>query len=278
MKILPSSDVRLESDDVVFRQSFWPALTATVGFLLATALLLLSGSRGLLPLSLAGIGSIGLLLFGAVAAASLRRALAPPNWLIALNGRRILLNVRSYLNANFPADLPHVLELPLVEVEAAGATRLELRGQDRAGETAAEMVRFLDLRLKPAVDVSELREQLQRERELRSRGAAWRHYPVTVVDERTIRIEWRSKHARITPPIERVQQLLAASTRADEHGTERVDLGGVQRRRGGTDAARQVRALAEQGRIMEATLLAERTFGWSTTEARRFVEQIRGQL
>jgi hypothetical protein len=37
---------------------------------------------------------------------------------------------------------------------------------------------------------------------------------------------------------------------------------------------RVVRALAEQGRINEATLLAARSFGFSVTEARRYVERI----
>jgi hypothetical protein len=36
----------------------------------------------------------------------------------------------------------------------------------------------------------------------------------------------------------------------------------------------QVRMLAEQGRIVEATLLAKRAFGWSTAEARARIEQL----
>jgi hypothetical protein len=50
-----------------------------------------------------------------------------------------------------------------------------------------------------------------------------------------------------------------------------VELGGAGRK---VEAMHQVRMLAEQGRIFEATLLAKRAFGWSTAEARQRIEEL----
>jgi hypothetical protein len=69
-------------------------------------------------------------------------------------------------------------------------------------------------------------------------------------------------------------QLLGGAAPEEEGPREYVELGGAGRRLESTDAMHQVRALAEQGRIVEATLLARRAFGWSTAEARERVEQL----
>jgi hypothetical protein len=168
-----------------------------------------------------------------------------------------------------------VLEIPMAEVEAVRATQLELRGQDSARETLRERLLFLDIRLKPGVDLSELQERLRNERKLRSGGTAWRHYPVSVLEDRAIRIEWRSKRTRIVPGIDRALQLLGGAAHEEQGPPEYVELGGAGRRlEESTEAMHQVRALAEQGRIVEATLLAKRAFGWSTTEARQRIEQL----
>jgi hypothetical protein len=167
-----------------------------------------------------------------------------------------------------------VLEIPLADVEAVQATQSELRGQDSARETLRERLLFLDVQLKPGADLSELQARLRRERQLRSGGAAWRHYPVSVLDDRTIRLEWRSKRARIVPGIDRALQQLGGPARQAHGPREYVELGGAGRKVESTEAMHQVRALAEQGRIVEATLLAKRAFGWSTAEARQRIEEL----
>ena len=95
-----------------------------------------------------------------------------------------------------------------------------------------------------------------------------------MLDNRTIRIEWRSKRTRVVPEIDRALQLLGRAAREEQGLREYVELGGAGRRLESTDAMHQVRTLAEQGRIVEATLLAKRAFGWSTAEARQRIEQL----
>jgi hypothetical protein len=215
-----------------------------------------------------------LLLFSAFSAVTLRRARSPANWLLACDGGRVLIKFRSYLNTAFPVEVPHVLEMPLADVEAARATQSEARGQDSARVNLRELLLFLDIRLKPGVDLCELQERLRRERQLRSEGTAWRHYPVSVLDDRTIRIEWRSNRTRIVPGIDQALQLLGGAALEEPGPPEYVELGGAGRTLESTDAMHQVRALAEQGRIVEATLLAKRAFGWSTAEARERIERL----
>ena len=271
MRFVPSEHVRFTPGDVIFRQSVRTPLVATLLLLLAAAGVSLAGITGRLPAVVAGLGGGSLLLFSAV---MLRRARSPANWLLACDGRRVLIKLRSYLNTAFPAEVPHVLEMPLSDVEAVRATQSELRGQGSEGEALREPLLFLDVRLKPGVDLSELQERLRRERQLRSGGTAWRHYPVSVLDDRTIRIEWRSKRTRTVPGIDQALQVLGGAAREEQGSREYVELGRAGRRLESTDALHQVRALAEQGRIVEATLLAKRAFGWSTAEARERIEQL----
>lgn len=273
MRILPSDRVAHASGDVVFRQSAQAPFVAAVGSLLAALGVLAAAGREILPWLVAVAAASFLVLFSGLSAATLRRALSAENWLLACDGRRLLVRLRSYLNASLP-EIPPVLELPLAELEAVRETRLDVRGRDRANDRVRQSTVFLDLQLAPGADLSPLRERLARERQLRGGGTTWRHYPVTVVDERTIRIEWRGKHARTVPGIAEALRLLGPAVRVEPGARERVELGAVGRRPGGEEALRQVRALSEQGRVLEATLLAERAFGWSTTEARRFVERL----
>jgi hypothetical protein len=274
MRFVPSERVRFTPGDVIFRQSVRAPLAAMLLLLLAAVGLFLAGIAGRLPVVVAGLGGGSLLLFSALSAVMVRRARSPANWLLACDGRRVLIKFRSYLNAAFPAEVAHVLEIPLADVEAVQATQSELRGQDSARETLRERLLFLDVQLKPGADLSELQERLRRERQLRSGRTAWRHYPVSVLDDRTIRIEWRSKRTRIVPGIDRALPLLGGAAHQAHGPREYVELGGAGRKVESTEAMHQVRALAEQGRIVEATLLAKRAFGWSTAEARQRIEEL----
>ena len=274
MRFVPSERVRFTLGDVIFRQSVRAPLAAMLLLLLAAVGLFLAGIAGGLPVVVAGLGGSSLLLFSALSAVMVRRARSPANWLLACDGRRVLINFRSYLNAAFPAEVAHVLEIPLADVEAVQATQSELRGQDSARETLRERLLFLDVQLKPGADLSELQERLRRERQFRSGSTAWRHYPVSVLDDRTIRIEWRSKRTRIVPGIDRALPLFGGAAHQAHGPREYVELGGAGRKVESTEAMHQVRALAEQGRIVEATLLAKRAFGWSTAEARQRIEEL----
>jgi hypothetical protein len=215
----------------------------TVVLWISAGLVVAAGMKEVLPTWLSAVAGIAFLLFSAITASSLRRALAPANWLVRAGADRMLVKFRSYLNADFPPELPHVLEIMRGEILAALATRLKLGGKDRSGGAIFETVVFLDLQLGPSIETSALAECLRRERELRNRGAAWRHYPVTLVDDHTIRIEWRSRHSRIKPSIGQALHLLGQPAVQAE---ERVNLGGSRSLPAAPDVA-QIRSLPVAG-------------------------------
>jgi hypothetical protein len=233
-----------------------------------------AGRAGLLPAVAAVLSSGTLLIFALIAGVIAWRGFGSQNWLLATDGHRLLIRLRSYLNPEFPTDLACILELRPEDVTGFRATKSRLTGHDAAGDPANETTMFLDIVLDPATDLSGLAHQLSAERRLRSRGTAWRHYPVTIVNSRTLRLEWRGKHARILPPVDEAIRTLAAFTGSLPPQRERVDLGTVAGVPTNEQPERVVRALAEQGRINEATLLAVRSFGFSVTEARQYVERI----
>ena len=97
---------------------------------------------------------------------------------------------------------------------------------------------------------------------------------MTIVNDGTIRIEWRGRHARILPAVDDAIRTLATFAAPLPPRREAVDLGTMAGVPANEEPERAVRALAEQGNINEATLLAVRSFGLSVTEARQYVERI----
>ena len=108
MRFVPSERVRFTPGYVIFRQSVRAPLAAMLLLLLAAVGLFLAGIAGGLPVVVAGPGGSSLLLFSALSAVMVRRARSPANWLLACDGRRVLIKFRSYLNAAFPAEVAHV--------------------------------------------------------------------------------------------------------------------------------------------------------------------------
>jgi hypothetical protein len=274
VKLLRPEDVSLGHGDKVFRQSPVTGVLAAVCFLLAGGAAAAAGRAGILPGFAAVLSSGTLLIFALVASVIAWRGFGSQNWLLATDGHRLLIRLRSYLNPEFPTDLSCILELRPEDVSGFRAAESRRTGHDAAGEPANETTMFLDIVLDPATDLSSLADQLSAERRLRSRGAAWRHYPVTIVNDRTLRLEWRGKHARVKPPVDEAIRSLAMFAGPLPLQRERVDLGTMAGAPVNEQPERAVRALAEQGRINEATLLAVRSFGFSATEARQYVERI----
>jgi hypothetical protein len=274
MKFLRLDEASPGTGDRVFRQSARTAGVATAAFGAAAAVVVAAGWRGLVPMFVAAVSAAVLLVFMLIAGLTWRRSLAPSNWLMFTDGQRLLVKLRSYLNTDLPADRPCIVELRAADVAAFRVTTSRQTGHDAAGSAAHDTSVYLDVVLSEGADVDALRALLAGERELRSRGGVWRHHPVTLADDRTMRIEWRGRHARVAPDIDEAIRALSWCAGELPAGRERVDLGSSGQRPANADAARQVRALAEQGRVMEATVLASRSFGMGTAEARQYVERV----
>ena len=215
-----------------------------------------------------------LVLFAIVAGSSARRAYGAQNWLMTANDERIRIKFRSYLNTTAPADVPCVVELRRGDIVGSRIVRSRLTGHNVSGEQTHDRTVFVDIALQPSLHTTLLAAALRTERERRVRDTLWRHYPLTMPDDRTLRVEWRGPHSRTKPDAEEALRTLALFGASLPSQTEEVHLGTTGGQPQSDDIAGDIRALAERGRIIEATTLAARGFGMSTTEARRYVESL----
>ena len=276
LRLLTANDVDISGDDTVFRHSSRRSFITMVVLVAGMVGVFVAGYRDAIPDVVAVVAGGTMLLLSLPSRFIHRRAMSPGNWQLAWDRRRVLVNVRSYLNPGFPRDIPHVVELQWDEIAAARPAALDVRGQDASHAVQRHTLHFLDLEVDAGTDLAELRTVLDRERTLRAKGQAWRHYPVSIVDDRVLRIEWRTSFAHVVPGLGDAITLLPERTPVREETRGMVDLGGVGRSLDPGEARRQVRMLAEQGNVMHATLLAKRAFGLSTTDARAYVEGLVG--
>lgn len=278
VKLLSLDDVRMRGDATVFRQSRRAGLLVSACLVAASAGVAAAGRAGHLPWILAGV-SIGVLLGFALTSGWMTwRSASPHNWLLALDGDRLLINLRSYLNARFPTTEPCVVELRHGDVAGVRTTVSRHTGLDAANAATRDRTIFLDIVLRDAMDLDAVAARLDAERELRHRDGAWRHYPVTRVNGSTLRLEWRGKHARVMPGIDDAMRVLGAIATPLPRETGTIDFGGPAHAPQNESAEREVQALARQGRIVEATLLARRSLRLSTTEAREYVDAVAAKL
>ncbi|SRR6266568_1023841 len=272
MQILHPSDIQFTPDDVVFRESAVNKVLVILLFLAAAAAVVVAWYLGKLPL-IAPLFSVPfLLLFVLLSALTLRKVFRPENWLLACNTRRLLIKFRSYLNNQFPATDPQMLMIELSEVSAIREALLDVSVAQRGRARSSSRARFLDIMVR-GPDLTSLRERLKYERELRPGGQAWLHYPVTVLDDTTIRVEWSSPASRVTPGLADALRLLGALTDRREARREEVDFTDY-RKMPPVELERQIRALAERGEIIRASQVVQYVYGVTTGEARAYVEKV----
>lgn len=273
VNLLSLDDVRMQTDATVFRQSTRTGLLASACFLAGSAGVAAAAMAGHLPWVVAGV-IIGVLLgFASLAGLLTWRSSNPHNWLLALDGDRVLINLRSYLNGRFPTTEPCVVELAQRDVTGVRATVSRHMGLDATNAATRDRTVFLDIMVGEDTDLDAVSVRLDAERALRHRGGAWRHYPVTRVNGSTLRLEWQGRHARVSPGIEHALRVLGAIAAPLPTETTTIDFGGPAHPPQNASAEREVQALARQGRIVEATLLARRSLRLSTTEAREYVHR-----
>lgn len=271
MKLVCTADI--DQCDAVFRQSAAAGLLATFVLLSATVAVGAAGWFGILPAPIAAVSSTILLAFTGVSVVTGRRSLRSSNWLMAIENERLLVNLRSYLNDPPDADMT-VLELRPEDIAGFRITRADVHGADAAGDGSRDRSVFLDVVLDPTIDTSLLADSLRSDRDRRATSVTWRHYPVTLHDRSIVRVEWRGKHARVVPSVDQAIHLLAPFGEQLAARDERIDLGTPAIAPVNADPERAIRTLAEQGRIIDAVILAVRAFGMTQSQARTYVEAL----
>lgn len=272
MRILQSDDVSLGRADRVFRHSRATDLIAAVALLVAATAIAATAWFAIVPLVVGGFASVSLAFFAMVALGTYRRAANPDNWLLTTDGTRILIQVRSHLNRGSPEDRSRVIELGSTDIVGFRVTRSRTTGHTPSGDPAGGVAVFLDIHLRGQTDA--IAAAIREERERRPRGRVWRRYPVTLPHRDTLRLEWRGRYARIAPGIDEALRVLTATAPASEPNVEHVDLGTSGRAPANADVERQIGLLVDQGKIMDATVLAARALDLNQSEARGLIEAI----
>lgn len=102
MNLLRLDQVDIGASDTVFRQSPTHGMLALGSFAAAAVVVAIAGMAGVTPWPLAGFTIAVLACFALAAGIMVSRSTMPHNWLLAVDGRRLLVNMRSYMNRTFP--------------------------------------------------------------------------------------------------------------------------------------------------------------------------------
>jgi hypothetical protein len=202
--------------------------------------------------------------------------LRPSNWLLRAADDGLHVKYRSYLNYKFPTEDPVVAFIPRQEV-----AWIRVRRRDSERTTEGETMvwrRFLEIKLH-GDDTSELSERLGDERQRTAPGVmGWKtkvlHYPVRLLPDAIVQLEWRSPGTSIRPGIDRAIEILGRWYRvADALDEDQPSPGKLDRAQ---QEARLIE-MTERGEIMNAVALAKQIYGFDTTQAKNFVDDLRGR-
>ena len=134
--LLRLDQVDIGASDTVFRQSSTHGLLASGSFIAAAVVFAIAGIAGVIPWPLAGFTIAVLSCFALVAGVMVSRSSRPDHWLLAADGQRLLINLRSYLNTAFPVSEPCVVELGKTDVLGFRAVTERATGYDAANDSA----------------------------------------------------------------------------------------------------------------------------------------------
>ncbi len=280
-----ADEVSKRPGEVTFRERRLPHVLATViASALAAALLfnpMIAERLGAQPLPafVGYAGGGGLALFALLCLAGLRASMRPSNWLLRAAADGLYVKYRSFRNYKFPAEDPVVVFIPKREVVWIRVRRQDTERPARPGKAETTVRRrFLEIKLH-GDDTSELAERLRDERQRTAPGVMGtkmkaQHDPVRLLAEAIVQIEWRSPGASTRPGIDRAVDILGrwyrVAGRLDEHQPSPGKLDRAQQE------ARLIE-MTERGEVMDAIVLAKEIYGFDTTQAKNFVDDLRGR-
>jgi len=285
LRFYRADQVAARPGEVSFRERRLPHVLATVVVAAISVALLFNpviaerlGAEPL-PRLVGYLGGGGLALLGLLFFAGLRASMRPSNWLLRAAADGLYVKYRSYRNHGFPAEDPVVVFIPRPEVAWIRVRRQDSERPARQGEGATTVWRrFLEIKLH-GEDLSELAERLRDERRRTAPGVMGSkvkalHYPVRVLPEVIVQIEWRSPGTAISPGIARAIRILGrwypVADAVDEHRPSPDNRDRAQQE------ARLIE-MAERGEVMDAVALAQEIYGLDTTRAKQFVDDLSGQ-
>ena len=279
MKLLVLEDTALTNLDMKFRQSpLAQLIPSLIFFSLTGGAVYWYWFRGMHLITAVLFGGM-MFLMGLALFSSFKKALAPTNWLLAIGPDRVLIKFRSYLNAHFPSTDPQVVLLDPSEIAYARIAKQKIKVPGSRNRNRTSFHTFLDLHV-PSTDLMPLKDRIKYERILKPQKTGkytkskCHHYPVSILNIDTIRIEWPSPIIFIAPGISRALTMLSRQgVKIESPKKEFVDL--TEKGRSDLKSSEdKILYLAERGNLIAAAKLAQRTYKLSLAQAKQFVEDI----
>ncbi len=233
-------------------------------------------------------GSIGLvvcltgLLGGFAYFTTFLAALKPGNWVLRAAPEGLYLKLRAFTDHRRPEDDPIVIFIPRREVRWLRTHDQLARTVGRSGDVASReddtlsAQQYLEIDLHGG-DLAELKTRLERERGAwgptfikgvtqKSKGAA-----VSIRPEDVIRIDWKTKGTRLRPKLsEAMAHLGRAYPLAPDFESEQEQAKDLDR-----DAQeRRLLDMVMQGNTIDAVIVAKNLYGFTTTQAKQFVDDL----
>ena len=196
----------------------------------------------------------------------------------ARTARTLLVNLRSHLNTHFDPETPSVLVLPRRRVRSLRVVHergVRTHVADDGGVQENPIRReFLDIVLdRDAGAVSAALEAESRRPAKALLGSyRYRHSAVRMLPDGVLRIAWRDETNRLYPALSVVCRYLRQYYRFAEEGqSEQAPLRALD----AGDLETRLLEMAARGECMEAIKLAKTLYGMSTSDAVRFVDELR---
>lgn len=260
MELLKISDVSFNKRDVIFRQS---RLSSAIACILMLAIM--GGAYYLyiiekLPKFIMIWVIFWLSLFFLLAFSMLKKSFKPTNWLMAFDGQRLRIKFRSYLNTHFSDNDIQVLSISVQEIESARKFIETVKTKTMRGGDRTEKFIYLELFL-PKQDLSPIKRVLTEESKKMVNGLKYGHCPLIVHGQDRLRLLWGGTQASTVPNINKSIKLMAKSIRIEKE----LDLGKNEL---------SIEELLKIGKKVEAIQLAQRKYGYTTAQAKEFVEEL----
>ncbi len=201
-----------------------------------------------------------------------RASLKPSNWLVRASIDRLVIKFRSHLNDHFPDDAAVIVVVPFTEIGWIRRARETLSNPSSSGDgDRVESWTYLDVKLSGG-DLDALGDSLRTERGREAPKVGFsrtkhHHYPVRLVDDNILRIQW----AGVSPRIKKALKILGKKLPVEPDWKIR---NAAWEELEGKELEDRILDLLERGDKIGATALVKTKYGYSTTEAKNFTDEI----
>lgn len=234
------------------------------------------GERPLGPLMAGWWGGGWMFLFGWILQKSGRKARAPGGWVLRWDGLRLQVNLRSYLNDNYPPD-------PATTVSWSPSDIRWLRTVDQQGQrtrvdegqvqNTSIRRRYLDIAVEGSLEAVErvLREETRRYAPgMLGSKVRHPHATVRVLPEGILRIAWRDETNALTPSLDEAKRRLQPPFPFQLEAREQESPLAK-----GEDLEGKLLDMVIRGEEMEAIKLARTLYDMDLTRAVQFVRELK---